>query len=275
MTHVYLAEPIDLTSGSDSFTDRIADRLAEEFNVYRPRGAWRCGGGLDPRVDKINRCALAASDVLVAHLPAQRASVGVPMEIEFAANLGIPVVVLADKIGQSLLRPGVQLSDSLDGLPSQIRALGRRKVEVSSSRELRFKKLHPEAKLPTRAFTDDAGLDLYTMGDHFLKPGEFADVPTGIAIQLPAWAWGEITGRSSTLRKYGLLVNPGVIDTGWRGPLFCGVQNVGQVAVQVKDGSRLGQLIVHDNATARCVITEVAELDPHERGLNGFGSSGI
>lgn len=132
--------------------------------------------------------------------------------------------------------------------------------------------LLPGGRLPGRAYPDDAGLDLYTSADTVIPAGSFADVPCGIRIQLPDWAWGQVHGRSSTLRRRGLLVPSAVIDTGWRGEIFVGVFNLGDTAV-VKAGERLGQLIVHENATRR-VLVVAGEVDDHPRGLNGFGSSG-
>ncbi len=51
--------------------------------------------------------------------------------------------------------------------------------------ELRVRRLHPEARLPTRAYTGDAGLDLYAVDGTTLEPGERASVSTGIAIEIP------------------------------------------------------------------------------------------
>lgn len=127
---------------------------------------------------------------------------------------------------------------------------------------------------PTRAHEDDAGYDLYASEARNIAPGEFADIPTGIAVQLPLGTWGLLTGRSSTLRKRGLLVNQGIIDHGYRGELFAGVQNLSGQPVQVLPGERLAQLIIMPNLTEMTEMLEVQQLADHERGTNGFGSSG-
>lgn len=133
-----------------------------------------------------------------------------------------------------------------------------------------------QPRIPTRAYPDDAGYDLYVSETTTIPPGAFVDIPTGVAVQLPEWAWGMLTGRSSTLRKRGLLVNTGIIDAGYRGELYAGAFNLTQQEVVVEAGDRIAQLIILENSTA---VTEMPlipdeQLDPHDRGTNGFGSSG-
>src|SRR5699024_4900933 len=61
------------------------------------------------------------------------------------------------------------------------------------------------AELPTRAYHDDAGLDLYVSQPTQVPPGEFVDVPTNTAIQLPEGTWGLLQGRSSFFLRRVLL----------------------------------------------------------------------
>ena len=93
-----------------------------------------------------------------------------------------------------------------------------------------------------RAYQADAGIDLYVQaseeravvegrgftGAWVIGPGEFVDLPLGVSVRLPEGHWGMLTGRSSTLRQRGLLVNQGIIDNGYTGPLFAGVWNLTQ-----------------------------------------------
>lgn len=127
---------------------------------------------------------------------------------------------------------------------------------------------------PTRAFPDDAGLDIYVSQDMSIPPHGFVDIPSGIAVQLPSNYWGLLTGRSSTLRKRGLLVNQGVIDPGYRGELLAGVWNLTDFTVTVQSGERLAQLILMPNVTPEFELLQVERLDTHDRGTSGFGSSG-
>lgn len=133
------------------------------------------------------------------------------------------------------------------------------------------KGLHPDARLPGYGYPGDAGMDLAIVGDHRINPGESRDLPTGIAIQMPAGHWGRITGRSSTLRKKGLFINEGVIDEGYRGELLVYVTNRNGLPVEVQSGERLAQLILQPIAQAPAAWA--AELSETDRGTNGFGST--
>jgi dUTP pyrophosphatase len=131
---------------------------------------------------------------------------------------------------------------------------------------------------PKRTYEDDAGYDLIVSEDTLIPPGQFVDVPCGISVELPERTWAMITGRSSTLRKRRLLVSTGIIDTGYRGPLFAGVQNLDvnpeADSQLVEKGERLAQLILFSNTTMRYPMMRVGQLGPSLRGTNGFGSTG-
>lgn len=131
----------------------------------------------------------------------------------------------------------------------------------------------PEAQMPLQERTGDAGMDLYVSQAVTIGVGEFVDVESGLRLQLPAGYWARITGRSSTLRQRGLLVNEAVIDGGYIGPIYAGVFNLGQRPVDVAVGERLAQLILHPIVRARTEAAHVL-ISTDGRGVAGFGSSG-
>lgn len=141
------------------------------------------------------------------------------------------------------------------------------------SLEVSIIRLDLDAQIPAKAYSDDAGFDLVCVEDCDVAPREVADIRTGIAIAMPPGWWGRIIGRSSTLRKHGLIVNEGIIDAGFRGELFTGVYNPGLIPKTVHKGDRLAQLLFLPVPTVHWV--ERTELPPSERGENGFGSSGV
>jgi len=127
---------------------------------------------------------------------------------------------------------------------------------------------------PTRAHHDDAGFDLFVNGEWTIQPGQFVDIDLNTAVYLPPYTWGLLTGRSSTLRKRGLLVAQGVIDTGYTGPLFAGVWNLTQKPITVEHGDRIAQLVIMPNLAMETSVTQVDKLPATSRGTNGFGSTG-
>ena len=136
-------------------------------------------------------------------------------------------------------------------------------------------KLSDDARLPTRANEDDAGLDLYAAEPATLAPGERASVGTGIAIEVPPGHAGLVLPRSGLAARHGIaLVNaPGLIDSGYRGEVRVLLLNTDRAeAFEISPGDRIAQLLLAPLAAADPV--EVAELTASARGENGFGSSG-
>lgn len=130
---------------------------------------------------------------------------------------------------------------------------------------------------PRRQHRGDAGYDLVVQGDWTIEPGGFVDVPHGIErVQLPEGVWALICGRSSTLRRRRLLVVQGVIDQGYRGPLFCGVQNLSAERMRIRDGERIAQLIPLPLESARLVLRQTTDddIEVSDRDAAGFGSTG-
>lgn len=136
---------------------------------------------------------------------------------------------------------------------------------------LPVRRLDPAATLPTRAHPDDAGLDLYSLEDAALAPGEGRVVRTGVAVALPAGHVGLVCDRSS-MAKRGLKTAGGVIDAGYRGELGVVLWNISGAPQAVKKGERLAQLLVLPAATP--AVFESAQLDETARGAGGFGSTG-
>lgn len=283
---VYLSYPIDQTNSGlrpYGYADSCEWLLKQDEVswIYNPGLAFSGGSGIRTSgIRDINMNALERADVVVAFLPKATPTIGVPMEIERACTLGKQVVVLSDAPSwmleysqenvsvfsrwdhevQNTLRAALRTPS--DGLSSPFRA--RMPVVLSEGGEK-----------PRRGYADDAGLDLIVSETTLLEPGEFTDVPCGISIQLPDWSWGMITGRSSTLRDRGLLVNQGVIDAGYRGPIFAGAWNLNEDFVQVFKGERIAQLLIIDNGTRHVDPVIVQQLNPGSRGDAGFGSTGV
>ena len=137
--------------------------------------------------------------------------------------------------------------------------------------DLKIRRLHPLAQLPTKATPGSAGYDLYSVSTEEIYPYEMTRIPTGIAIELPTGYYGQICCRSSlAIRK--LTTLGGVIDNDYRGEIYVTLINHSNVNVKIFAGMRVGQIICIPYAN--CNVIEVARLSDTVRGEKGFGSSG-
>jgi dUTP pyrophosphatase len=292
---VYLAYPID-QRGPASLAylfDQIEHikKLLLDYNVaswvFDPGDAFRVNLNAKPNdtIARINRNALYNADVIVAFLPRGVPTVGVPMELSMAWSAGKHIVLFSDageswslqwRDGQGRMARYADWSDQY--IEDAVGWIGSREGHLLDpydhpTSELRVRLDDPAAQLPRRAYSDDAGLDLIVSEDTVVPLGEFVDVPCGLSLELPPHTWGLVTGRSSALRTHGLLVHSGVIDAGYRGPIFAGAFAM-QGEVALKAGDRIAQLIVLHNTTQNVNVMQVDALSPSARGERGFGSSG-
>lgn len=291
---IYLAYPIDQAPMASSawiydFINQVKFALMNErlaSSTFDPGDAFKVGSAsvIGPEIEGINAYAQATMDLTIAFLPTGVPTIGVPMEIDRAAMTGKTTVVFTDVRSWSLAghkeRGNVKIVPlSEEGLEEAVTWLHERPLRNDDGSDqgldpLPVVRIHERALLPSRGYHDDAGLDLYVDGPHIVMPQRFLDIPCGIKVELPEWGWGLLTGRSSTLRKKGLLVHQAVIDAGYRGPLFAGVWNMTAHPVEVKDGERIAQLIVLPNTTKDLTPVLVEALSDHPRGESGFGSTG-
>ncbi len=135
------------------------------------------------------------------------------------------------------------------------------------------KKLHPDAKIPNFAHPGDAGMDLYSVANLTLKPGERASVPTGIAIALPDGYVGLMWDKGGPSHKFGVKTLGGVVDAGYRGEYLVGLVNLSQEDFEIKVGQKIAQLLIQK--VEHPEVEEVAELDETARGDGRFGSTGV
>jgi dUTP pyrophosphatase len=143
------------------------------------------------------------------------------------------------------------------------------------SAPLRVSRLDDRARVPTRAYPGDAGLDLYALEPAVLWPGERASIGTGIAVEIPDGRAGRVLQRSGLAVRHGIaLVNaPGLIDSGYRGEIRVLLLNTDREAeFTISAGDRIAQLVLVRIETPD--VTVVPALGVSERAAGGFGSSG-
>jgi dUTP pyrophosphatase len=140
--------------------------------------------------------------------------------------------------------------------------------------ELAVRRLRPDAQLPARAYSDDAGMDLTACERVELPPGERALVPTGVAVAIPEGYAGYVQPRSGLAARHGIsIVNtPGLVDSGYRGEVLVNLVNTDpRETFVVEPGMRIAQLVIL--RIPEVEIVEVEELPTSERGVIGFGST--
>ena len=132
-------------------------------------------------------------------------------------------------------------------------------------------KLDDGAKMPTRAHSTDAGLDIYARDEQIVPAKESAIFDTGVHIELPVGTVGMLKSKSGLNVKYGL-TSEGVIDVGYTGSIVVKLYNHSGVDYRVKAGDKISQLVILPILTPTPYIVD--SLEETERGDNGFGSSG-
>lgn len=274
---VYFAEPIDQDQANfveTEFRAALQNHLLRAgASVYRPATAWNLaeiGRHTSTVAEKVNRTALAEADLIVARLPEGTASVGVPMEIEYATRvLGIPAIVVG--VGEITL----QANSMVWLVPGRnIANFDRVYQMVAREKADNIQPLHHVGTLNPRSYPGDAGIDLVASTDTTIPAHGTARVPTGNHFAFPPGVWGWIVARSSTFENYGVQILPGIIDEGYTGELFANALNMSDEPKLVKAGSRLCQIILFENKTAQYTPIQVNEIEERDRGSNGFGSTG-
>jgi dUTP pyrophosphatase len=141
---------------------------------------------------------------------------------------------------------------------------------------VKIKKLHPSAIIPTYAKTGDAGMDLYATNQSDDDKDRYIEYGTDISMEIPEGFVGLIYPRSS-LSNYNLILSNhvGVIDSSYRGEIkfrfkktdpSCGPSKFYEV------GDRIGQIMIVPYP--KITFVESEELSETERGVGGYGSSG-
>lgn len=138
-------------------------------------------------------------------------------------------------------------------------------------KEIEIQRLTPDARLPTRAHPEDAGMDLYGIEEVVLEPGQGRLARTGVAFSIPQGCVGMIADRSS-LGKKGIKTAGGIVDAGYRGEVMVILWNLSKDTIRLAPGERIAQMLILPIATP--APKEVGQLSETQRGAGGFGSTG-
>ncbi len=137
---------------------------------------------------------------------------------------------------------------------------------------IKIKKLHENAVIPSYAKEGDAGLDLTCISEEWNEDNSMVTYDTGIAVEIPIGYVGLLFPRSSVSKTSLNLANSvGVIDSGYRGSIMFKYRYLEEGMVY-EVGERIGQLLILPYPKIEFEVVE--ELSDTTRGNLGFGSSG-
>ncbi len=140
---------------------------------------------------------------------------------------------------------------------------------------LSFKRTRSAAQLPRYAHASDAGMDVQSAESLVIPAKARALVPTGLVANIPLGYEIQVRPRSGLAFKKGVTVlnAPGTIDAGYRGEIGVLLVNLGDEDFEIKAGDRIAQLVVAP--VLQPEIVEASDIDETDRGVAGFGSTGV
>lgn len=135
--------------------------------------------------------------------------------------------------------------------------------------------LDPGAKLPRRAHSFDAGLDLFMKDD--VEPvvvppyGGSVNIDTGVHLQIPQHFAGLVKSRSGLMTKSHITTD-GVVDADYMGSICVTLFNHGEFSYTIQPGEKIAQLVIVPCCLPPLELTD--SMEKTERGTKGFGSTG-
>jgi dUTP pyrophosphatase len=149
----------------------------------------------------------------------------------------------------------------------------------------RVTKVHENAKMPVRAYSTDAGMDLFYCPPNledweddasiFIQSGEGHVIGTGLKIEVPEGYMLEIKNKSGIASKKRLLVGACVVDRGYDGEIFVNLNNVGRLTQEIVPGQKIAQgVFVKIETDIELVESDFIYGGKTDRGAGALGSTG-
>lgn len=132
-------------------------------------------------------------------------------------------------------------------------------------------KLDETAFMPMKAHEEDAGFDIRTPIDFFIKPRKSMSVDTGVHLEIPKGYVGMLKSKSGLNVKHDIL-SEGVVDAGYSGSIVAKLYNHSDTTMYFNRGDKITQIVIMPIPDV--TMNLVDEISSGERGENGFGSTG-
>ena len=129
----------------------------------------------------------------------------------------------------------------------------------------------PNVKPPVRATAGSAGWDCRANQAVTIGPRQTRKVDIGLKMALPAGQCALLLSRSR-LASEGITTEGGLIDSDYRGPISCILNNNTECSRRIQKGERICQLVIISTPSVKWQT--VQKLDDTTRGANGFGHTG-
>jgi dUTP pyrophosphatase len=179
---------------------------------------------------------------------------------------------------------------------------------MTSLSSIRFNRIRENAKLPSRAYEEDVGADIFYCYDPAFKykengfydkryalhvdaldslprenkklyiyPQSSIRVPTGLRVDLPKGFSLEIKNKSGVAYKDKLLVGSCIVDPRYHQEIFVNLHNVGDEVKVFEDGQKIAQMVLYKFEAPHIYEITAEEWEQfveHSERNGGFGSSG-
>jgi len=153
-------------------------------------------------------------------------------------------------------------------------------MEGTEQISVKFKAVHPNAKLPFLGKAGDAAFDLHCVEDVSIEPGETKVISTGLMVAdiqpVESFDGGNvflwIVGRSGLASK-GIFPIGGIIDSNYRGVIHVILHNSSKETVKFPACSRIASMLVMSRLPVKFDFSDTVVNT--NRGNSGFGSTGI
>lgn len=161
---------------------------------------------------------------------------------------------------------------------------------------IKVKRNHKDAIVPTKGSALSSGFDLYALDvvspthhlynlktplgkglkRYHLQSRERVLVRTGLSVELPKFMELQVRPRSGLALKNGITVlnSPGTVDNDYRGDVGVVLINMGDEPFVIEAGDRIAQAVFM-YVPLEATLVEVEETSETERGVGGYGSTGV
>lgn len=170
------------------------------------------------------------------------------------------------------------IEDTFGVSVDQIMEMEKQAINSFKMKELRVKKIHPDAVLPKYAHETDSAFDLHSVEDIEIPPFGRVLIPTGLKFEFDNYLELQIRPKSGLAINQGITVlnTPGTVDCGYTGEIKVIIFNTNNEPFKINKGMKVAQAALCPIMNGKYVsVKEVDEFQPSQRGENGFGSTGL